>query len=86
MCDQNPELIIVVRDMQSQDVINLMLLTILHMREQSNYEISELTRKPQMFPFRYAVSLEWLHNSSYYSLNHYGGKMTVAKADRTALI
>lgn len=63
---------------ESNEVINVILMTLLHLKEQVYYEISELSGIPQMFPFNYTISLEWLHNSPEYVLNNYGGKMTVA--------
>jgi len=63
---------------ESEDVVNVILMTILHLKERAYCEVSELSNSSQMFPFNYAVSLEWLHNSPQYVLNNYGGKMTVA--------
>ncbi|MCL4463378.1 MAG: hypothetical protein M1551_06025 [Firmicutes bacterium] len=67
-----------VQSAESNDVVNVILMAILHLKERAYYEVSELSNIPQMFPFNYAVSLEWLHNSPKYVLNNYGGKMTVA--------
>jgi len=63
---------------ESNEVVNVILMAILHLKERAYYEVSELPSISQMFPFDYAVSLEWLHNSPKYMLNNYGGKMTVA--------
>jgi hypothetical protein len=67
-----------VQSIEDSAVINVILTTILHLKERAYYEISELSSVSQMFPFDYKVSLEWLHNSPEYVLNNYGGKMTVA--------
>lgn len=67
-----------VQRVESNEVVNVILMAILHLEEQVYYEVSELSNISQMFPFNYAVSLEWLHNSPEYVLNNYGGKMTVA--------
>jgi len=68
----------VIKNVESIDVINVILKTILRMKDKSYYEVSELSNVPQMFPFNFSVSLEWLHNSSEFHLNNYGGKMAVA--------
>ncbi len=67
-----------VQNVENDTIINVILMTILHLKERAYYEISELSSISQMFPFNYKVSLEWLHNSPDYILNNYGGKMTVS--------
>jgi len=62
----------------SPEVVNVILRTILHQKERAYFEVSELSNVALMFPFSYAVSLEWLHNSPDYVLSNYGGKMAVA--------
>jgi hypothetical protein len=59
-------------------IIDLILRTVLHMTGRAYYEINKLSGVTQMFPFNYAISLEWLHNSPEYVLGNYGGRMTVA--------
>ena len=69
---------ITVRNIESMQAINVLLMTILHLNGKTYREIADLTNVSYMFPFRYSVSLEWLHNSTDYVLNNYGGKMTLA--------
>ena len=69
---------IAARDVASMDVIHVMLTTILRMKERSYYEVGELASVPWLFPFRFSVSIDWLHNAPEYQLNRCGGKMTVA--------
>ena len=71
----------IIRDVESVDVINVILKTILNMKGRSYYEVTELKNVPQMFPFNFSVSLEWLHNSPEFHLNSYGGKMAVSMKD-----
>jgi hypothetical protein len=69
---------IVVRTVEPLEYINVLLMTILSIKGMSYCELSELKTVSQMFPFEFSVPLEWLHNSQYYHLNNYGGKMTVS--------
>jgi hypothetical protein len=57
--------------------IQVLLLAILHLRERAYYEVAELHSVPQVFPFEYNVSYEWLHDSDLFTLNNFGGKIVV---------
>lgn len=59
------------------DTIRVILMTVLRLNGKAYYEITELSRVPQMFPFEYCVSFECLHNSPDYTLNNFGGKMVL---------
>lgn len=53
------------------------VLTIIAMKNKAYYETSELSNVPQMFPFKYSISHELLHNSELFTLNNFGGKVVV---------
>ena len=57
--------------------IQVLLMTILGLKEKAYYEIIELSSTPQMFPFDFSISHEWLHNSDYFTLNNFGGKIVL---------
>ncbi|SES75726.1 hypothetical protein [Anaerobranca gottschalkii] len=57
--------------------IQVLLLAILYLRERAYYEIVELSSVPQVFPFEYNVSYEWLHDSNLFNLSNFGGKIVL---------
>lgn len=57
--------------------ICLIVKTILALKQKAYYEIAELNSIPLMFPFKYNVSHELLHNSELFTLNNFGGKVVV---------
>jgi hypothetical protein len=57
--------------------IKLIIMTIIALREKAYYEVSELSQVPQMFPFKYIVNHEMLHNSELFTLNNFGGKVVL---------
>lgn len=59
------------------EAITLMIMTILLSNEKAYFEVAEIPNIPQMFPFEFTVSHEWLHNSNYFSLNNFGGKVVL---------
>lgn len=59
------------------DTIALLIKTILLTNEKAYYEISEISTTPQMFPFEFNVSHEWIHNTNQFSLNNFGGKIVL---------
>jgi len=56
----------------------VILMTILVLKEKAYYEISELSEVPQLFPFKYIVSHELLHNSECFHISNFGGKIVVS--------
>jgi len=56
---------------------SLIVMTIIAMKIKAYYEVTELSEIPQMFPFKYSVSHELLHNSDLFTLNNFGGKVVV---------
>ena len=61
------------------ETITLLIMTILLTNEKAYFEVAELPNTPQMFPFEFVVSHEWLHNSNCFSLNNFGGKVVLVK-------
>ena len=61
------------------ETITLLIMTILLTNEKAYFEVAELANTPQMFPFEFVVSHEWLHNSNCFSLNNFGGKVVLVK-------
>ncbi len=59
------------------EVIKLFIMTILRSKEKSYYEISEISQTSSMFPFKFDVSHELLHNTDQFSLNNFGGKVVL---------
>ena len=57
--------------------IQVLVMSILGRKEKAYYEIAELSSVPQMFPFEFKVSHEWLHNSEYFTLNNFAGKIVL---------
>lgn len=57
--------------------IQVLLMAILNLKEKAYYEVAELSSVPQVFPFAYTVSREWLHNSDLFTLNNFGGKIVL---------
>ena len=60
------------------EAITMILMTILQLQNKAYYEIAELSVVPQMFPFSYSISHEWLHASQSFSLNNFGGKVVLS--------
>ena len=61
------------------ETITLLIMTILLTNEKAYFEVAEIPNTPQMFPFEFVVSHEWLHNSNCFSLNNFGGKVVLVK-------
>ena len=61
------------------ETITLLIMTTLLTNEKAYFEVAELPNTPQMFPFEFVVSHEWLHNSNCFSLNNFGGKVVLVK-------
>lgn len=57
--------------------IQVLLLVILNLKAKAYYEIVELSSVPQLFPFAYNVSLQWLHDSDLFTLSNFGGKVVL---------
>lgn len=57
--------------------IQVLLMAILHLKEKAYYEVADLSSVPQVFPFKYNVSYELLHDSDTFTLSNFGGKIVV---------
>lgn len=75
---KNGEYKILSVDISNEAAKSLIILTIIALKNNAYYEISELSQVPQMFPFNYSISNELLHNSDLFKLNNFGGKIVVA--------
>lgn len=64
----------IINDVKTTQVL---LLSILYLREKAYYEIAELSSIPQFFPFEYEVSYEWLHDSDLFTLSSFSGKVVL---------
>lgn len=54
--------------------INVLVKTALALKQKAYYEIAELSSVPQMFPFVYDVTHEWIYNAGHFTLTNFGGK------------
>ncbi|OHW63398.1 hypothetical protein EUAN_02620 [Andreesenia angusta] len=68
-------------EVKSEAEESLIAMTIIALNDKAYYEVSELSSIPQMFPFRYSISHEMLHNSELFALNNFGGKVVVTGKD-----
>ncbi len=68
-----------VKQIFDSETIILFIMTILRINEKAYYEITEISNAPQMFPFEFEVSHDLLHNSDYFSLNNFGGKVVLVR-------
>lgn len=57
-----------------EDSIKIIVLTILTQKQKAYYEISEIASTPQMFPFIFDVTYEWIYNAGCFTLTNFGGK------------
>lgn len=61
------------------ETITLLIMTILLTNEKAYFEVAEIPNTPQMFPFEFSVSHEWIHNTNQFTLNNFGGKVVLLK-------
>ena len=57
--------------------IAILILCLLALNRQAYYDISELGNNPLFFPFKFSVSLDWLHRSPLFNLGNIGGKIVL---------
>jgi len=62
---------------ESRYAIQLLISTILYLKEKAYYEVSELSCLPELFPFDFDVSYEWFHSSESFKLGNFGGKVVL---------
>lgn len=70
---------VIKNEINDEMTIKLIIMTIIALREKAYYEVSELSQVPQMFPFKYIVNHEMLHNSELFTLNNFGGKVVLTE-------
>lgn len=68
---------IVTIDINNEAAKSLIALTIIAINRKAYYELSDLSRAPQMFPLNYSITNELLHCSDLFDLNNFGGKVVV---------
>lgn len=55
-------------------IIRVIVLTILSLKQKAYYEITDLPLAPQMFPFVFDVTHEFIYNTGCFELSNFGGK------------
>lgn len=65
------------RPVFSDDIIRVIIKTVLALKQKAYYELSELSSSPQMFPFVFDVSHEFIYNAGCFSLSNFGGKAVI---------
>lgn len=66
-------------EIKNEVLKSLIVLTVIAMNSKAYYEVSELSKIPQMFPFEYSITHEFLHRSELFNLNNFGGKVVVTR-------
>lgn len=66
------------QELASSKAIEVLLMTILLLKEKAYYEVPELSCHPKLFPFVLDVSYEQLHNSEVFRLGIFGGKIVLS--------
>lgn len=69
-------------NINNEKEIGLIVLTVLMLKNESYFEVNELSQVPQMFPFKYRVTKEFLHQSDIFTLSTFGGKVMVTGAEK----
>lgn len=65
------------KQINDAQVIDVLITAALALNGRSYYELSELSQKPQFFPFEFTVTHQILHDAGDYTLGNYGGKVVV---------
>jgi len=60
--------------LKDEQTIAVILLSLLAQEQKAYYEISELSSIPQFFPYKFSVTMEWLHHSPDFMLENVGNK------------
>lgn len=58
-------------------IINVIVKTILALKQKAYYEITELSAVSQMFPFVFDVTHEWIYNSGCFRLTNFCGRAVI---------
>lgn len=65
------------RPVFNDDIIRVIIKTVLALKQKAYYELSELSSSPQMFPFVFDLSHEFIYNSGCFELGSFGGKVVL---------
>lgn len=63
------------RKIQSDIDLQMLMKTLLIPHLNTYYEVQDLSRVPQMFPFLYEIDYEWINNQDNFSFSSIGGKV-----------
>lgn len=64
-------------EINDTNAIQVLLMAIMKLEEKAYYEVSELSSIPQLFPFEFLVSYEWIHNLDCFKISNFGGKIAI---------
>jgi hypothetical protein len=62
------------RPVLDEGIIRVIVKTVLALKQKVYYELTDLSASPQMFPFVYDVTHEFIYNSGCFELSNFGGK------------
>jgi hypothetical protein len=62
------------RPVLDEGIIRVIVKTVLALKQKAYYELTDLSASPQMFPFVYDVTHEFIYNSGCFELSNFGGK------------
>ncbi len=63
------------RNIQSNIDLQMLMKTLLNPRMNAYYEVQDLSRVPQMFPFSYDIDYEWINAQTNFGFSSIGGKV-----------
>lgn len=63
------------RNIQSNNDLQMLMKTLLNPRMNAYYEVQDLSRVPQMFPFSYDIDYEWINAQTNFGFSSIGGKV-----------
>jgi hypothetical protein len=64
--------------LKDEQTIVVLLASLLALEQKAYYDIADLSRIPMFFPFEYNVTMDWLHRSSEFTLENFGGKTVLS--------
>lgn len=63
------------RNIQANNDLQMLMKTLLNARMNAYYEVQDLSRVPQMFPFEYEIDYEWINAQKNFGFSSIGGKV-----------
>ena len=66
------------RPILSEGTIRVMVKTVLALKQKAYYELTDFATCPQMFPFVFDVTHEFIYNAGCFELSTFGGKTVIA--------